>query len=61
MSVSLDGKTAFIASDKEGGYGGMDIYSFPLYEAACPQPVTYVKAIVSDAVDRKNYPPTLNS
>jgi outer membrane protein OmpA-like peptidoglycan-associated protein len=53
LSVSLDGKTAFIASDKEGGYGGMDIYSFPLYEAARPQPVTYVKAIVSDAVDRK--------
>ncbi len=53
LSVSLDGKTAFIASDKEGGYGGVDIYSFELHEAARPQPVTYVKAIVSDAFDRK--------
>lgn len=52
FTVSLDGTTAYYASDMEGGFGKTDIYSFPLYEAARPQPVTYVKAIVSDAVDR---------
>ena len=49
LTVSLDGKTAYFASEREGGYGENDIYSFELYEEARPQPVTYVKAVVSDA------------
>ena len=53
ISVSLDGQTAFLASDKEGGHGGMDIYSFELYEAARPLPVTYVRAIVTDGISRE--------
>ncbi len=53
FTVSLDGTTAYYASDMEGGFGKTDIYSFNLYEAARPQPVTYVKAIVSDAIDRQ--------
>lgn len=30
FSVSRDGSTAYFASDKKGGFGGMDIYSFEL-------------------------------
>lgn len=48
FTVSLDGTTAFYASDIEGGFGKTDIHSFPLHEAARPQPVTYVKALVTD-------------
>lgn len=49
LTISSDGKTAFFASDKEGGFGGLDIYSFELPEKLRPKPVTYVKGIVSDA------------
>lgn len=49
LTISSDGKTAFFASDKEGGFGGLDIYSFELPERLRPRPVTYVKGIVSDA------------
>ncbi len=48
LTVSLDGKLAFYASDMPGGFGKNDIYSFELYEAARPQPVTYVEARVFD-------------
>ena len=51
--VTLDGRTAYISSTKAGGYGESDIYSFDLYEAARPNPVTYVKATVVDAVTQK--------
>lgn len=61
LSVSLDGKTAYFATDilmkKEGvssfdnpqGKGTTDIYSFEMPVRNRPQPVTYVKARVSDA------------
>lgn len=51
--VTLDGRTAYISSTKEGGFGKSDIYSFDLYEAARPSPVTYVKATVMDATTKK--------
>lgn len=64
LVVSLDGKTAYFASDrkyigtaKEGksvfdtsdAATETDIYSFPLYEAARPKAVTYAKGTVRDA------------
>ncbi len=55
MIVSLDGKTAYFASNRdftkqedEQSTTGTDIYSFELYEAARPKAVTYVKALVKD-------------
>jgi outer membrane protein OmpA-like peptidoglycan-associated protein len=58
----LDGKTAYFASDQKNvgkleqsafdsgrSVNGTDIYSFELYPAIRPQPVTYVKAKVRDA------------
>jgi outer membrane protein OmpA-like peptidoglycan-associated protein/tetratricopeptide (TPR) repeat protein len=67
MVVSLDGQTAYFVSDrnKEGERGklaeyqgkiDLDLYSFPIYEAARPQPVTYVQAKVRDAETGKNLP-----
>lgn len=65
LSVSLDGKTAFFATDvlnvKNGtsshdnpqGKGATDIYSFDLPERDRPVAVTYVKAIVTDMVTQK--------
>ncbi|MCU0342118.1 MAG: OmpA family protein [Spirosomaceae bacterium] len=63
--VSLDGSTAFFS--KEGTdrkfeklelsgdayHAALDIFSFDLYEGARPQPVTYVKAKVLDAVTKQ--------
>lgn len=62
LIVSLDGKTAYFASDQKYDNTGnasvfddmkskkdTDLYSFELYPEARPQLVTYVKAQVSDA------------
>ena len=49
MTVSYDGKTAFLSSNRAGGYGGLDLYSFELPEKMQPKKTTYVKAIVKDA------------
>lgn len=48
LFVDASGALAYFASDREGGLGNLDIYSFPLYEEARPIPVTYVKGIVKD-------------
>ncbi|MBI4931909.1 MAG: PD40 domain-containing protein [Bacteroidetes bacterium] len=52
LLVSRDGKTAWFASDRVGGYGGLDIYSFDLYEQARPGKTIYVKGKVFDAVTK---------
>ncbi len=49
MTVSYDGKTAFLSSSRSGGFGGLDIYSFELPKSAQPNKITYIKAIVKDA------------
>lgn len=66
LVISLDGSTAYFASDRHVvdqqmsffdnpmRGGDTDIYSFQLYEAARPHPVTYVKARVFDA--KKKFP-----
>jgi outer membrane protein OmpA-like peptidoglycan-associated protein len=48
LFVDAAGKLAYFGSDRDGGQGNLDIYSFALYEAARPIPVTYVKGIVKD-------------
>ncbi len=48
LIVNAKGDKAFISSDKFGGNGRQDIWSFPLYEAARPIPSTYFKGIVFD-------------
>jgi outer membrane protein OmpA-like peptidoglycan-associated protein len=49
MTVSYDGKTAFLSSSRAGGFGGLDIYSFELPESMQPKKITYIKATVKDA------------
>ena len=46
--ISADGSLAMFASDREEGFGGLDLYGFNLYEAARPQFVTYLKGTVYD-------------
>ncbi len=54
LIVSPDGKKAFFSSDRSGGFGSLDLYSFDLYEAARPNTVSYVKAHVTDATTNEN-------
>lgn len=47
--VSADGSTAYFASERNDGFGRMDIYSFETDESFKPNYVTYVKGKVFDA------------
>ena len=47
--INAQGTTAYIASDKAGGFGGLDLYSFDLDDDLRPSPVTYIKGRVFDA------------
>lgn len=49
LLVSASGNLAYYASNKEGGKGGLDIYSFKLPDAAKPRPLSYAKGVVKDA------------
>ncbi|GAB4326510.1 MAG: hypothetical protein Kow00127_19310 [Bacteroidales bacterium] len=51
--IAPDGKLALFASDRDEGYGGLDLYAFELYEEARPAFVTYVKGKVFDIETRK--------
>jgi len=46
LVVNAQGEMAYISSDKLGGKGKQDIYSFKLYQEARPNPVMYFKGIV---------------
>ena len=52
--VGADGKLAFFASERPGGYGELDLYSFELPEAARATPVSYVTGRVSDIATGKS-------
>ena len=47
--VNARGNTAYISSDRSGGFGLQDIYAFELYPEAQPQIVSYIKGRVYDA------------
>ncbi len=49
LAVSLKGDVAYLASDREGGFGSLDIYSFELPQNVRPKPVTYIKGITKNA------------
>lgn len=51
--VTADGNTAYYASEREGGKGQMDIYTFELPEQFRPHYTSYVKGSVYDK-DNKN-------
>jgi outer membrane protein OmpA-like peptidoglycan-associated protein len=49
LIVNAKGKTAYFSSDRKGGFGGIDIYNFSLYEDARPEAITYLKGIIKDS------------
>lgn len=46
--VGASGEVAYLASNRAGGKGGLDLYQFDLYEGARPGKVTYAKGKVYD-------------
>lgn len=51
--VNADGQLAYFASDREGGFGDLDLYGFVLYPEARPTPVTYIRGKVTDKATGK--------
>ncbi|MES2396684.1 MAG: tetratricopeptide repeat protein, partial [Bacteroidota bacterium] len=49
LLVNGAGNLAYFASSREGGFGGLDLYQFELYDAIRPEKITYVKGKVYDA------------
>jgi outer membrane protein OmpA-like peptidoglycan-associated protein len=49
LAVNRRGNLAYLASDRLGGYGSMDLYSFELPEATRPSAVTYINGITLSA------------
>lgn len=54
LLVSAKGDLAFFASDREGGLGALDLYSFDLPSQFRPVKTTHVKGIVYDAVTKEH-------
>jgi outer membrane protein OmpA-like peptidoglycan-associated protein/tetratricopeptide (TPR) repeat protein len=53
LIVGAEGDMAFFSSNREGGQGGLDLYSFPLHEKMRPVKVTYVKGKVFDSATKQ--------
>ena len=53
LLVGASGEVAYFASDREGGAGGLDIYSFEMPAQHRPLLVTYMKGKVYDSQSKK--------
>jgi len=56
LMVSADGEIAFFSSDRDGGYGGLDIYYFEMPEKLRPTKTLYFEGLVYDAVTKNPLP-----
>ncbi|MCD6067740.1 MAG: hypothetical protein K0S33_2566 [Bacteroidetes bacterium] len=52
LLVGPNGKIAYFASERPGGYGGLDIYQFEMPETFRPEQITYAKGKVYDSLSR---------
>lgn len=53
LLVAADGEIAFFASDRPGGQGGLDLYSFVMPENVRPTKTLYMEGLVYDAMSNK--------
>ncbi len=53
LTINASGTRAFFSSNNFSGFGGFDIYSFPLPEKIRPIAVNYVKGVVFDAETKR--------
>ncbi len=56
LMVSAEGDIAFFASDREGGFGDLDIYYFTMPEHLKPTKTLYFEGLVYDAVTKRPIP-----
>ena len=56
LLVSSDGELGYFASNREGGYGSLDIYSFKLDSNVMPLPITFLKGLTYDEETNKPIP-----
>ena len=50
MCISPDGTKAYMASDRDGGFGAMDLYEVPLSEEVQPEPYTFLFGVSYDSL-----------
>lgn len=53
LIINSKGETAYISSERKNGFGGFDIYHFPLYAEAQPTAVNYMRGFVLDYETKK--------
>jgi len=53
LIVGPDGKTAYFSSNREGGFGGLDVYSFELPENVRANPISFFKGQILDKETNK--------
>ncbi|MCH8545135.1 MAG: OmpA family protein [Cryomorphaceae bacterium] len=59
LVLSPDGKTGFFASEREEGFGGLDLYKFDVPPPHRGNPVAFVEGVVRDAKTKKVIPNAL--
>lgn len=54
--ITADGRKGYMASDRPGGFGKMDLYEIALPEALRPEKYTYVVGKVYDSITKERVP-----